>query len=121
MRKFNATILALALGLTGAAAWAEPEKGAPPPPGTEEPRFHPRMERLQNELKLDEKQVKDVEKIFEDMRPEMEAMRKQWQGMREKMRERLKTVLTAEQLEKFDQLRQERRREAMGRHGHGMH
>jgi Spy/CpxP family protein refolding chaperone len=114
MRKFNATILALALLLSGATAWAETETA------TDEPRFHLRLERMQNELKLDDKQVQEVRKIFEDMRPQMEALRKQGQELREKMRERIKTVLTAEQMEKFDRLRRERMQERMGRHGHGM-
>jgi len=86
---------------------------------TEEPRQFQRLERLQTELKLSDQQKEEVNKIFEEARPQLEALRKQGQELREKMRTRLKAVLTAEQMEKFEKLQQERRermRERFGRH-----
>lgn len=80
--------------------------------------FHPPLDRLQSELKLSDQQKEEVGKIFEETRPQLEALRKQGQELREKMRARLKAVLTAEQMEKFDKLRQarrERRQERLGR------
>ena len=107
MRNRHAFVL---FALFAGAALAEP----PPPPDGQQPRW----ERLQTELKLSERQTQQVRKIFDETRPQLEAWRKQGEELREKMRERLKSVLTAEQMEKFDEMRRERR-EHMGRHGHG--
>ncbi len=74
------------------------------------------LQKLQTELKLTEQQKQEVGTIFEETKPQLEALRKQMQELREKMRERLKTVLTAEQMEKFDKLHQERAK--MRRQGH---
>ncbi len=77
------------------------------------------MQRLQTELKLNEQQKQEVSKIFEETRPQLEALRKQGQELREKMRTRLKAVLTAEQMEKFEKLHQQRRERKPGRQGRG--
>jgi Spy/CpxP family protein refolding chaperone len=79
----------------------------------DEPKQPQQLQRLQTELKLSEQQKQEVGKIFEETRPQMDALRKQWQELREKMRDRLKAVLTAEQLEKFDKLHQARREKRM--------
>jgi Spy/CpxP family protein refolding chaperone len=76
---------------------------------SDEPQPPHRLEKLQAELKLSDQQKQDIGKIFEETRPQLEALHKQGQALRDKMRERLKTVLTAEQMEKFDKLHQERR------------
>ena len=84
---------------------------------TDEPRQLHRLQRLQAELKLSDQQKEEVRKIFDDARPQLEALRKQGQELRDKMRTRLKTVLTAEQMEKFENLQQERREKTRGRFG----
>lgn len=98
MKKTSAAGLALAGMLACFAAQAEPDGQT----------THP-LQRLQTELKLTDQQKQEVGKIFEETRPQLEALRKQMRDLRDKMRERLKTVLTAEQMEKFDKLHQERR------------
>ncbi len=77
------------------------------------------MQRLQAELKLTDQQRQEVSKIFEETRPQLEALRKQGQELREKMHARLKTVLTAEQMEKFEKFRQKRGGRQQGRPGRG--
>lgn len=100
MKTASTTGLILAGILTCSAAFAEPPDEPKP--------THP-LQRLQTELKLSEQQKLEVGKIFDETKPQMEALRKQGQELREKMRDRLKAVLTAEQMEKFDKLHQERR------------
>jgi uncharacterized membrane-anchored protein YhcB (DUF1043 family) len=99
MKRSSAVGLVLAGILIGHAAWAE----------TDEPKQARQLQRLQTELKLSEQQKQEVGKIFEDTKPQLEALRKQGQELREKMRDRLKAVLTAEQMEKFDKLQQAHR------------
>jgi len=108
MKRTRAAGLVLA-GLLACPAWAEPD----------EPKQLQQLQRLQTELKLSDQQKQEVGKIFEDTKPQLEALRKQGQELREKMRERLKAVLTAEQMEKFDKLHQARKESRQGRPGHG--
>ncbi len=84
-----------------------------------EPNHQRQMDKLQTELKLSGQQKQEVSKIFEETRPQLEALHKQMQELRDKMRTRLKAVLTSEQMEKFDNLQQERRekRRRLGRDG----
>ncbi|MDD5035743.1 MAG: hypothetical protein PHE55_13405 [Methylococcaceae bacterium] len=110
MKKTSATGLILAGILICSGAYAE----------ADEPKPMPKMQKLQSELKLNEQQTEEVRKIFEETKSQQEALRKQRQELHDKMRDRLKAVLTAEQMEKFEKLRQERiQRRGMGRHGHG--
>jgi len=110
MKKTIAASLALAGMFACFAAQAEPDGQT----------THPPLQRLQTELKLTDQQKQEVGKIFEETRPQLEALRKQMRELRDKMRERLKTVLTAEQMEKFDKLHQERREmRRQGRLGRG--
>ena len=109
----NRTITA-ALVLAGlfacAPAGAEPEQ----PPG------HPhRLQRLQTVLKLSDQQRDEIAKIFEETRPQLEALRRQGQELREKTQARLKAVLTAEQMAKYEKLRQERREKNGQKPGQG--
>lgn len=94
-----ASSLALAGILACFATYAESDE----PPQTFQ------LQQLENELKLNEQQKKEVGKIFDETQSQMEALRKQMLELRDKMRDRLKTVLTVEQMEKFDQLNQKRR------------
>jgi len=104
MQRTRTAGLVLVGMLACANAWAEPD----------EPK---QLQRLQAELKLSEQQKQEVGKIFEDTKPQLEALRKQGLELREKMRERLKAVLTAEQMEKFDKLHQARKESRQGRPG----
>jgi uncharacterized protein involved in exopolysaccharide biosynthesis len=99
MKTTRLTGLAFAGLLAYSAAHAEPSAQTP----------SPLLQKLQTELKLSDQQKQDVSKIFDETRPQLEALRKQMQELREKMRGRLKAVLTAEQLDKFDKLRQAQR------------
>jgi Spy/CpxP family protein refolding chaperone len=108
MQRTSAAGLVLAGLLACPSAWADHD----------EPKQGQQLQRLQTELKLSEQQKQEVGKIFEDTRPQLEALRKQGMELREKMRERLKAVLTAEQMEKFDKLHQARREQKrLGGHG----
>jgi Spy/CpxP family protein refolding chaperone len=97
MKRTSATGLVLAGLLACSAAHAEPD----------EQKQARQLQKLQTELKLSEQQKQAVGKIFDETKPQLEALRKQRQELRDKMRERLKAVLTAEQMEKFDKLHQE--------------
>ncbi|MFM8331017.1 MAG: hypothetical protein ACKN9T_04960 [Candidatus Methylumidiphilus sp.] len=100
--------LSLAAALACSAAHAE----------IDEAKLNHRLDRLQTELKLSEQQKQEVGKIFEETKPQLEALRKQGEELRAKMKERLRAVLTAEQMDKFEKMRQERRTQRrMGRFG----
>lgn len=117
--------LALTLVVAAAVAstaLAEPPSG--PPPGV---RGGPPIERLATDLGLDENQKSEVKRILEDQRTRMDAERQQFEAsgqrptreeMRAKhdamdaeLRQQLSGVLTSEQLEKFDAIREQRRRQ----------
>lgn len=111
MKRFPLTLLLLALGADAALAQR-------PPPG-------PPIEKLATELQLDEYQKGELKRILEEQRAKMEAEREQFESSgqkptREQMRERmeqaqaellqqLQSLLTAEQIEKFKKLQEERR------------
>jgi Spy/CpxP family protein refolding chaperone len=99
MNKTHTVGLILLGILAASSAIAESEDGQTSRP----------LQKLQSELKLNEQQTRDVKQIFDDTKPELEALRKQVQAVMEKRQQRLKAVLTAEQWEKFEQLKQERR------------
>lgn len=90
--------LALACALTATNAQAE----------MDDLRQQRQMERLDMELHLSDQQKQELRKIFDEARPQFEALRKQGQALREQIDTRMKAVLTAEQKEKYDKLRQQR-------------
>ena len=67
------------------------------------------LQRMKSELNLTDQQEQEVRKIFEETRPQLEALRQQRREIHEKMKERLKGVLTAEQMQKFEQIHEERK------------
>ena len=73
-----------------------------------------RMGRLIEELALFDDQIPQVEAILEDARADREALRESGSSAdrhaaRAEVREQLALVLTAEQMDKFDSLRNQRR------------
>lgn len=72
-----------------------------------DPEVHQR--RMREELKLNDQQAEEVRKIFEEARPQLEALRQQRKEIHDKMREKLKAVLTPEQQQKFEKMHEERR------------
>lgn len=111
-----------ALAATSSLAVAEPPSG--PPPGM---RGGPPIERLATDLGLDDTQKSQVQQILEAQRTRMDAERQQFEAsgqrptheemrarhdaMDAELRQQLSGVLTAAQLEKFDTIRQQRRRQ----------
>ncbi|QSA98472.1 hypothetical protein [Methylococcus sp. EFPC2] len=81
-----------------------------------DPEVHQR--RLREELKLTEQQSAEVRKIFEKKRGKLEALRRQKHEIVEQARDRLRALLTPEQLQKFDRLREERRQQRGHRRAH---
>lgn len=72
-----------------------------------DPKLH--QQRVIEALKLNEQQAGEVRKIFEEVRPQLDALRQQRKEIHAKVRDRLKAVLTPEQLQKFDQMHEERK------------
>jgi len=112
-------LMAATLGLTARLATAEPPDA--PPQGRRPP-----IERLAEDLQLDDYQKGEVEKILEAQHAKMQAAREEaeasgtrltrgeMKGRHEQMQqetlEQLKSILTEEQLQKFQTLMKERRR-----------
>jgi len=80
-----------------------------------------RMKRLTEDLKLNEKQAKELETIFAEQMKEMRALRQdsnlsqeqrreQYTKLRAKYEPKIKKVLTTEQWDKYQKMRTERRR-----------
>src|SRR5436190_17955960 len=110
------SMLIAALAATSALAWAEPP--ADPPAG---PPRGPPIERIAQDLDLDASQTAQVRQILEAQhakiaaerrqldasgtRPTREEMRAKHEQMDADLRQQLSTVLSAEQLTKFEQMR----------------
>ena len=94
----NSKIAVALLLLASTAAFGEPPPG-PPPGGAP-------VEALARDLGLDAAQKTEVKRIFEEHRAQLEAQRAQNDS---RMLEQLSAVLSAEQLEKFESLRQKQR------------
>lgn len=117
---FIATFFVATLGLASAVALADPPAG--PPPGMRGP---PSIERLTQDLGLNESQQAEVKRIFDAQRAKMDADRAQFEASgtrpsREEMHakreqaaaeihQQLAAVLTPEQLAKFDEMRKRQR------------
>jgi hypothetical protein len=102
------------LALAAGAALAEPPRGAVP------------IEKLATELQLDEYQKGELSRILDEQRSKMDATREQFMAsgqrpspeeMLEHLRQadkeilqQLQSVLTAEQIEKFKELKERHRR-----------
>ena len=78
-----------------------------------------RMEELSERLQLTADQKTRVQEIFNDTREQLRAVRQETEPRMEEIRRqadgRLQTVLTPEQWEQFQRLRQERGRRGRGR------
>ena len=78
-----------------------------------------RMEELSERLQLTADQKTKVQEIFNDTREQLRAVRQETEPRMEEIRRqadgRLQTVLTPEQWEQFQRLRQERGRRGRGR------
>lgn len=78
-----------------------------------------RMDELSDRLKLTADQKTKVQEIFNDTREQLRAVRQETEPRMEEIRRqadgRLQTVLTPEQWEQFQRLRQERGRRGRGR------
>lgn len=115
MKKVNDEVIQMTLGVTCIVAlvvliftmWSGPVLAGPPSGG-------PNIERLTEKLDLSPEQVTQVEAIFADARERMEAVRDSGvrpnpEEARRYVRDQLETVLTPEQLDKFDSLNQQRK------------
>ncbi len=98
------------LALSGYRAWAR--RGAPPD----------RFEQLATRLQLDADQKAKVQQIFGDARQQLQALRKQSEPrineIRQETDQRLQQVLTPEQWQKFQQMRDEMRARRLGNREH---
>ena len=82
-----------------------------------------RMDELSERLQLTADQKTKVQEIFNDTREQLRAVRQETEPRMEEIRRqadgRLQTVLTPEQWERFQRLREERGRRGRGRGGPG--
>ena len=80
-----------------------------------------RFEQMSQRLKLNEDQKTKVQQIFADTREQLTALRKESEPRMEQIRgqadQRLREVLSAEQWEQFQKMRDETRRRRGGRGG----
>ncbi len=134
MKRF-ATVLCLATLIAGTAVAAPPGSGSDNGPGAGQDQQRPRgpdMKALAEQLGLNKDQVAKLKTILEKQRQEMQSMHQagmqrggagmqQRHAQRDKFREELLTVLSYEQLYKFERfMEQNRPRSGMGGHGPGM-
>lgn len=114
---------ALSILILGAQAALAADPPGPPPGGP--PRGGPPLERIAQDLNLDETQKAEVKRILDaerakheaareqmrasGQRPDRETMRAQMQQNDQELEQQLSTVLTPEQLQKFKQRQAERR------------
>ena len=79
---------------------------------------HDRFEQFSQRLKLNDDQKSKVQQIFADTREQLDALRKEteprMQEIRNQADERIKQVLTPEQWEQFQKMREERPRRGRG-------
>ena len=77
-----------------------------------------RFEQMSQRLKLNEDQKAKVQQIFTDTREQLDALRKEseprMQEIRKQADERMRQVLTSEQWEQFQKMREERPRRGRG-------
>lgn len=82
-----------------------------------------RMDELSERLKLSADQKAKVQEIFSDTREQLQAVRQETEPRMEEIRRqadgRLQTVLTPDQWQQFQRLREERGRRGRGRGGPG--
>jgi len=82
-----------------------------------------RMDELSERLQLTADQKTKVQEIFNDTREQLRAVRRETEPRMEEIRRqadgRLQTVLTPDQWERFQRLREERGRRGRGRGGPG--
>lgn len=97
MKKFTVAILALALAGAGTAAFACGGPGGP-----DMAKKHEKMlDRLDDKLDLSDAQEQQVKAVFE-------SAHQKHQAVHDETRKALAGILTQEQLQKFDQMRDER-------------
>ena len=134
MKRF-ATVICFATLFAGTAVAAPPGSGSDDRPGAGQDQQRPRgpdMRALAEQLGLNKDQATKLKTILEKQRQEMQSMRQagmqrgeaamqQRHAQRDKLREELLTVLSYEQLYKFEKfMEQNRPRGGMGGHGPGM-
>lgn len=71
---------------------------------------HKRLDRMASHLNLSDEQISQVQEIFASHKIDREMLREQKHALRLEIREELGTVLTGEQLEKLDALREKRQK-----------
>lgn len=105
-----------ALGLTAYRSWARGE-------GRGGPRGGRGFERVFDRLDLSDEQKAQVRQILGDARAELDAMRREseprFEEVRRRSDERLRQVLTPEQWQRFQQLKEEMRGRRRGHRGGG--
>ncbi|HKE44554.1 MAG TPA: hypothetical protein VKB41_08450 [Steroidobacteraceae bacterium] len=130
------TTLAVAASVLAAGvALADPPEGAPQGHHAMQGQHQAPIDRLTTELNLTPDQKEKVQKVLDDQRTKMQSMREQAQSSgqrpsRDEMRKQrdamdqevqaqLKPILTDEQMQKYQQMQQQRRSHAQGYHQGG--
>lgn len=115
-RMMGLVMLAFALSLSGAAAWADDDgKGY-----GHDPKSH--LEKLTKKLALTQEQQDKILPIIEDKHQKMEALHNQMKEIRQQAMGKIEAELTPEQQEKWKEMqeeRQEKMKEYKEKHGKG--
>ncbi len=99
-------LLSAALSVSGTAAWADDDgKGY-----GHDPKSH--VEKLKEKLSLTQEQQEQILPIIEEKHQKMEALHDQMKDIRQQAMDKIQTILTPEQQEKWKDM-QEKRREKM--------
>jgi septal ring factor EnvC (AmiA/AmiB activator) len=103
MKLLRTFLFVLAGFLAGCTAWAADEKA----PKAQPPSIEPQVQSLKEKLSLSDQQTQELDATFKDTKAKTDALRKQIQALNKQKREKIDSVLTAEQKKKLEVMNSE--------------
>ncbi len=90
-------------------AFAKPPEGGKQNQAVAAERTEKMLQKLQTELEFSDEQIAQAQAVLEKNRAEMEQLREQLKALHEKMRADMSEIMTDEQLEKFEMLKEDKK------------